>query len=512
MHEFFTRRLFMLLWFCVGLYACQVFNPAERPLYIDNQIYFFMSERVASGVPPHVSLVDHKNALSTIITGAGIAAMRPFGVDDVIAAKIVSVIFTAGTVVAVWLLAWRLSGSWIAAHMSALLMLVFVDYFAQGAQGVRPKVFMAFFVAASLAAQARDRLWRTGALGACAFLCWQPALLIPACLAVTSAIRAPHLARFARVAGGAVAAFVLYEAYFLWHGALGEQLFQNYVMSTREEAWPVPEFLSSLDFIVRMGSWRLDRSRVITTIFLIVASAAPLVALRYRRATQELFESQPAWAGLALSTYATLAFTFVNHQAYPDMFFVYPSIATVTGLSIGLLFRKLERPTAVAVLRWGVLAVCATAIFHLAWERRTLFTARNTGLASQRLLADQVDTFRDHHGSIWAIGCPHLLAMNRQDNFVKFSLVIDPNIRAYIASLTGGAPYMPLDDARKPPGVILTSRGNERKVIPWLPRFYYEHVNAAFKKQGIRVWFRRKNIRIPPTYFTPPQVVPAKDA
>ena len=38
------------------------------------------------------------------------------------------------------------------------------------------------------------------------------------------------------------------------------------------------------------------------------------------------------------------------------------------------------------------------------------------------------------------------------------------------------------------PGVLITSRGGESKIFPWLPHEYRRFEDRAFKLQGIVVW------------------------
>ncbi|MEE8311122.1 MAG: DolP-mannose mannosyltransferase, partial [Candidatus Binatia bacterium] len=480
----------LLFWFCLGLFACYRFNPLQIPFAIDNQIYFFISERVAAGVPPHISLVDHKNSLSSLLSGAAIVAGRWLDVDDALSVRVLSGAVAAGTVVAVWLLAYRLRGRRLEAHLSALFMLVFVDYFAQGAQGVRPKVFMAFFMTAALASFARRRLLRSGVLSASSFLCWQPALLIPACLGLSSLIEPPRMRRALRFGLGAAGAVIAYELYFVWHGAIGEQLFQTYVMPTREEAWPVLPLRESLRFIVHLGHNRQDASMLLPVVFMGGIGLAGLLALLRPRTTWDVIRTQSAWAALVLSSATACGFTLVNHQAYPDLFFLHPLIAVAGGLAVGAAydwFGRLTLPSPLAFIRPVLVALLVLTTAQLAWDRRSLFRRSNQGLSldRQRALAEEVEDLSEEYGSVWAIGCVHLLALNRTGNFLPYGLLIDPNVRAYMMTKTGGKPFVPLDANGELPGLILVARGGERKIMPWLPRLFEKVENTRFKGQGV---------------------------
>ncbi|TFH25209.1 MAG: hypothetical protein E4H03_01490 [Myxococcales bacterium] len=489
----------LLSWFCLGLFACYRFNPLQTPFAIDNQIYFFIAERVAAGVPPHISLVDHKNSLSSLLSGAAMVAGRWLGVDDALSVRALSVAVASGTVAAVWLLAYRLRGRRLEAHLSALFMLLFVDYFAQGAQGVRPKVFMAFFMAAGLASFAGRHMLRSGVLSASSFLCWQPALLIPACLGVSSLIEPPRLRRALRFGLGAAGAVIVYELYFVWHGAIGEQLFQTYVMPTREEAWPVLPLGESLWFIVHLGHNRQDATILLPVVFMGGIALAGLLALLRPRTSWHWIRARSGWAAFVLSAATACGFTLINHQAYPDLFFLHPLIAVAAGLAAGAAYDLLGRlalPRPLAVVRPMLVALLVLTTAQLAWDRRSMFRQSNQGptLDGERALAAELEELSEQYGTVWVVGCVHLLALNRTGNFLPYGLLIDPNVRAYMMTKTGGKPFVPLDANGELPGLILVARGGERKVMPWLPRLFEKVENVRFKGQGITLWAQRRNI------------------
>src|SRR5262245_35580044 len=74
----------------ITLLQCWRYEPLSRPITVDDQVYFYISERAAAGVPPHVSLVDHKHQLTALLSAAAMSAGRPLGIDDVIAARVLS--------------------------------------------------------------------------------------------------------------------------------------------------------------------------------------------------------------------------------------------------------------------------------------------------------------------------------------------------------------------------------------------------------------------------------------
>jgi len=488
----FVARGLQLAFFAAALEICLYQGPTTRAFNQDNQIYFFISERVASGVPPHVSLVDHKNALSSILSGAAIYAGRRLGVDDVLSARVLSMTVAAATVASVWALATELAGTWLAGTAAAFVMLNFVDFFMQGTMGVRPKVFMAFFMVWALLAFVRNRPARAGLWATASFLCWQPALLVLGSIGLASLVARDRIARTARVVAGAALAMLAYEGYFAAYGALGEQLTQSLRMPADLTGYKVDPLLESLGFVVRMGLWRNDAIWVFPAAFLAALVLAWIGVLVRPTRTWALVRERYGWQAMVIVSTTALAFTLFNHQAYPDMFFLQPLIAVICGAVVGRLAEAIGPPPLPRrLVAYAVAGAFGVACSWLVYQRVNYFGgdggANAMGLAYQRALSREVVKLRDQYGPVWAIGCPHLLAFQRMENFSQFSLLIDPKVRSYLLSQTGGQPYYPRKDGQLP-AVILTARGGERKVIPWLPRYYRRLPRQDFEQTGVRVW------------------------
>ena len=485
-----ARALLALAFFFVGVAAGWRQDPKTRPFTFDNQIYFYMAERAAAGVAPHVSLVDHKHQLSTILSGLAIRAGRKLGIQDVIAVRAMSIAVAGLTVAAVTWLAAELTGSLAGAALAGLAMLVFPGYFTQAAMGVRPKVFMATFMSLALVAFARRRPAASGFLAACSFLCWQPALLVSVGLAAATLVSARERARsLARLVAGAVFAVAFYEAYFLWHGALGEQIRQSYLLPASVSGYRYPALGESLAFVVRMGiGWRLDSSRVLPVLLLVLLAVLPAVALTRPRRAFVFLRERPAWCAAGCVAYPAVAFTLLTHEGYPDMFFIEPFIALAAAVAITFTARALARHTHRSAY-YGLIAACAVWLALLQDSRATAFKNEGTRLEDQYELAKQLDVLFDAYGSVWAVGCPHLLALLGRENFSPYGLLIDRKVQAYMrrGSESAGGPF---EDGRLP-GAILSARGGLRTVLPSLPRQYERIENLSFTRAGIQVWVQR---------------------
>lgn len=463
---------------------------------MDNQVYFYVAERVAAGVPPHVSLLDHKHALAAMLSGWAMVGGRALGVDDVLAVRALSIAVAALVPPAVWSVTLRLTSIPLAAHLAAFVALSFDDFFSQGAAGVRPQVFMAAFLAQSFAALAKGRTGFAGALSIAAFLCWQPALLgfgsTLLALLVACGIGAPTW----RYALGGVAVFAGYEAYFWIHGALYEQLFQSYVLRSDVSGLVIPPVADSLRFVLRDGRWGLGAAIAIPATYLAATVAVLPIALFKWRPAWAWLRSDPLPAAVLLTSAATLAFTFVDHQAYPDRFVLQPFVAIAAGVVWGGVSWWILSTVAGASrgARIGSLVFMSLALLT-ATSGRTSFPLREAlTLSSQRELAQRTYALGVHYGPVWAIGCPHILALDRAENHDPVALVIDPKVQAYLMKDRGEAGYRP---ERGMPAVVITSRGREESTLPWLRKEYWPVRDEPFNDQGIRVWLRKECLASP---------------
>ncbi len=485
------RWVHYILIFALGIAAGWSHGPRQQPISFDNQIYIYIAERVASGVPPHVSLVDHKHALASIVSGIGIAGGRFFGLDDVMSVRLCSMAFAASVPVGIWMVGFALTRNAIVAHLSAFIALTFDDFYLQAAMGLRPQVFMTAFMTFALAMLAKKRLVATGACAIAAFLCWQPALLISGGILVALVIGERPVASIAKFVAGVLLVLVPYELYFLYHGALDVQLQQSYGMAGDVTAYVAPTLTDSLYFILRDTYWGLGYKIFLPALYLLfIAGLAIEVYARPREAWQ-VARTSPVTTAVVFCALLSLGFTFIDHQAYPDRYFLQPFIALANGIALGLGFTRLllfivgsevmKLRVSAALFMLGVIALFTV-------KEPTKFYGHPYTLDSQRKLADRIDELRTRYGSLWAVGCPHLLALHREPNFDSIGMVIDSRVRSYAASRSPDGVYRPQNGRMA--GVMLTSRGGEGKAFPWLASEYRRFEDKEFKMQGINIWVR----------------------
>lgn len=489
------------IFFAAAAFATAValaYGPGQAPLLEDNQHYFFMAERFADGVPPHVSNFDPKNALSVVLTGLGIEAGRWAGISDVAASRVVSVGVFAAAVGLLALFAFRISGSATAAGITALVLGGLHYLPLMTASGSRPKVFLLLFIAASLFLLTRERWHAAAASASLGFLTWQPALLLVGSLLAAQWLARRDLRALAVTATVAAVPVVAYEAYFVLEGALTEQLTQAYLFPATYMTGQFGGLGEGLAALARYWEWgySVDAFGVGLTWIVpaLFAGSAIVCAVRLRTRLSGAgnpwgeLRRRPALVHFALSMLGAFAFTCYDASGAPDFFFVFPYAAVVIGAAVAILARRVDRgplPRGGSALAAGVGALLLLAAAAGAREARLL----PSDIDDQRELGARVGDWLTQGESVYAVATTHLLAFNRAPNWAPYSYFFR-GLPGFLGSRTGTDVHVPRRGGDLP-DVVLTSRSWPPGWPGWLEEAGYREVaDESFARQDIRVWRR----------------------
>src|SRR5919199_5414499 len=211
----------LVLVLAVFVYGMYGFDGA---LLRDYSIYLYSGQRMAEGVPPYVSIFDHKGPLSPMLAGLGVVLSKWFDWDDVHTVRLLFFAIGCLTVLAVYLLANDVFRSQLAGLFAALTFLGFYAYGYPAASGPEPKTPMVLFETLSLLFASQKRWFWAGFFGSLSFLVWQPMGLF-AVVVFVLALSRPKEERYSgvlRALGGIGVPLVASVGYFYYHGALGE--------------------------------------------------------------------------------------------------------------------------------------------------------------------------------------------------------------------------------------------------------------------------------------------------
>lgn len=346
--------MFMIFALAYYVYANFTFDD---PLYRDLAIYLYGGQRFAEGVPPYVSIFDHKGPLSHMLAGAGVLLGRLVGWGDIYGARALFFVFGCLTVVAVYVLGRATFSSRSAGLLAALSFLGYYAYARPVASGPEPKTPMVLFEALSLFLMGQKRWFWAALFGSLAFLVWQPMGILPATCVLLALLgpRAERLNATLRAFAGALTPLLLIFFYYLYHGALralveGMVLF-NLLYVDRNSNW----IGRILDPETPDAVWRwfevvdgYDLSFVV--IFMGLAFVASLVFARPFR-----FRYLPLLVTLPLFT----LWTAYDFQAREDFYVFLPYAAVGFGGLISLSLRAIGAPRPAAAFPAAVLLLVA---------------------------------------------------------------------------------------------------------------------------------------------------------
>lgn len=472
--------------FAVGAAACLLAGPTTVPFLEDNQHYFFMAERAASGVAPHVSNFDPKNMLAVLVSGAAIALGRIAGMSDVVAARVPSILAFALSASLLAGLTLRLTGSRSAAAAAGLALPTFRYLVLSATMGFRPKVFLILFMVAALYAAARRRWAAAGLGGGLAFLCWQPGGVVVAAVVLTMHMARAPVRRTVACAGLAAAPVLVYEGYFLLEGALGPQLTQSYLFPALYMHGELP----APDDAYRMLSWLWTTGYGWNALPL--AALAGVAVLGHRLVANEegpgeIIRQRPGWTVLVLTMLAAGAFTYYDHQGPPDLFFVLPFVAVLSGVAVEAVIDGLSEfldslsSVAVAIL------LVVPFLLGSAHTVRSVRSSTPYDLDAQRRLAREIMD-SGSPSSVYAVGrATHLLALEHRDNWLPYSQFFR-GVAEFLRDRGVGKPFVPCSLGRLPT-VVLYRPGHRPPGWPgWLEKNYRRQPLPRFRVQDVEVW------------------------
>lgn len=490
--------------FLLALVAMWRLDPSRTGLLWDAQVYYFISERVASGIPPHVSEFDPKNALSMLLSGMAIRMGRVFGADDLLVARLLSIVGTAAVFPLLGAVVRRLGGTRGMARCAALLPLVFPEFLFLAVVGANPKIFLMFFETLWMLAATFEAPLALGILSAACFLTWQPALLLLAAAALPLLFReGGRLRALARLAAGFVVPVVAYEAYFLWHGALGDQVYQAFVFPAEFGRHPRP-LLDSAIALLQLKPPRGMNSLLLCT-FAALLTGWWAACLAAPRRMWPWFRARPARGAVLLGASGTFAFGFHDFQGYADRLFFFPFLAVAVGAAAGFGIDRISAIFSAALpsntasdrstSRTGTVLFAAAGIALLLVFVPDRGLKRNT-LGFQRLAAREVAVFARRGRTVYAMGPLHLLAMNRMDNFNRFGF-FPVRVSAYLdGRLSTEKDLLPLRDG-KLPDVLLQTRNPAPGSARWIQRYYRRSHSPGLDRERVRLWLLRDDGRPP---------------
>jgi hypothetical protein len=133
----------------------------------------------------------------------------------------------------------------------------------------------------------------------------------------------------------------------------------------------------------------------------------------------------------------SIAFTIYDHQWFPDIFFILPFIAIMSGWTFHIFIKDISNLTRSFRLITSYVAsgLCSIWLLTLIINGTLRFKAPFT-FSDQYQLAETVGEFLENNETIYAIGCTHLLAFNHAENWTIYGFFFR-GVSDFIAHKTG---------------------------------------------------------------------------
>lgn len=425
--NFFHSSAFLpsiLFLFALLIYALYGFHGT---LVRDDAIYAYSGQRMAAGIPPYVSIFDHKGPLSPILAGLGVVLGRIFQIDDLFAVRLVFFVISALSVSLVYLLGLHLFRSARIGIVCALTFAAFDGFASYAASGPQAKTPMVLFEILSLLLISQRRWFWAGLCGSLAFLTWQPAIILILVSIVVAFVQTKEN-RFLAVGKtmlGACVPIIVVFAYFLYKDSVNE-LLEGLVFFniTHLDRGPTT-LLSHIKKPVAAVAWGYT-----TMLLPICVGLAMDLSLYFQDRTPGEYSVgdilQTRFSPILLSFPAPFLWSLIDFQWIADFYFFLPYAAIGFGKFVDFAAQGYSGKNTKGVNNCHRHFVFATIIFVLIGI--CIINSIKTGnneLLDQRRAAYEIETRFGRNMKLVSIGCPELLVLLRRSNPNPYVFIIN---------------------------------------------------------------------------------------
>jgi hypothetical protein len=408
----------------VGAALVYAVSGFQGMLNQDDAVYVYGGQQFVDGVPPYVGIFERKGPLGTLLCGLGVAVGRLTGIDDLLAARYLFFLISAGAAAGVLLLG---RATWRSLHAGGLAAATFVGFhgFARHATyGPRPKTAMVLCEVLALLFCTHRSWFLAGVCGALAGLAWQPAgvfgLVVPV-VAWLQEERAARVRAAARAAAGVALPLVLAFLYFLANGAVAE-LWEGAVSANMDYVGRrAPGLLNSVLEPLRILYVGYPHTGLVIIVGLAIVPALFWVRARCHGGLRPALRNDPA-AALYLTLPAPLIWSMIDIQGYPDLYVLLPYAAIGFGGLLDAGRRRITEGAASATIQAPAvtLALYAALVGGAVVQRRL---QTNAGLGEQRERLARIVEGLGPDARIASVGSPAALVLAGRTQHTRYLYV-----------------------------------------------------------------------------------------
>lgn len=449
-------------------------------------IYLYSGQQMAQGVPPYVSIFDHKGPLAPLISGIGVSIATLLNLNDIFVVRIVFLVLSSLTVVGVYFLSSALFSSQKIGFLTAFTYIGFSSFGTQAASGPESKTPMVLFAVFALLFTSHKKWFWAGICGSLALLTWQPAGIY-ALIAIALAFLQSEPGR-ARVRNmlltisGVLIPIIIVSLYFVYKGAFydlidGAILYNIFYL----ERLPYPLIDRILRPIMVVNTGFTSMALPIFIGFFMTLLVC-VWRLRLYGSSFLKWIRKDYFPALLLSFAAAVIWSVLDLQGRWDLYIFLPYVAIGFGwllcLALDGLLKIKEIGTTMQKICFFVL--CIILLGSAASNYRV--TANNK-LEEQRQWAQQIESKFEVEAKLVSIGGPELLVLLRRTNPNQYVFISDGIDNKINATTIGGFEGWLEELERYDPDIITLgwTQGRFKPVLmDWLKSNYHRKKFGTF--------------------------------
>lgn len=455
----------------------------DSTFFRDEGIYVYGGQQMLHGVAPYASIFDAKTPLATMLSALGAALAKLFAVNDLYTIRVVFLVCSILTVLAIYLLVVELWGSVLAGVVAAVVFASFQGYAADALGGPDAKTPGVLFAVLMMWLAVRRQWFWAGFAGGLTFLVWQPFFPLPLMTVIAAVLASPgrRWRALAVSAGGVLAPVVATIVYFVSVGQFGkfiESTVQFPVEGLNRGNVTLPQRLRRIAAVI-FDYYHFSGLLIVIGLLLLVGVAVKVL----RRDGWRVALRDPFILVVVLSMVGEVVYAMNDFQWYPDVFPILPYAAIGFGGFIALAMQELRAPEA----RRRAVAVTLVASAALTGLSALWFTrarANNQELLHERAAACALTRLLVPGRPLYAMGDPVPLVLSHRRNPDRFIYLLSGVAGWKVAHTPGGfSGWTAQIHAAHPSVVVINSWHNqmERHMNAWLR-------TAGYKRRYVADW------------------------
>ena len=381
----------------------------------DLALYSYGAQQTVEGVPPYVSVLNRAGPLAHLVPAIGVGAARVFGMDDILAMRLLMLLISVASVWLLYVLVRDLFSSRLAGVASATALLTFAGFVTYAVGGPREKTTLTLFVILVFWAVLKQRWLLAGAFVALATLTWQPSFitgLVAALVAMAGLRRSAWLPAVTRFGVGGLIPTAVITVGFALAGAMTEFL-DGFVLIN----WRYTTPGRSYDFYDRVDLLIDGFGGSLVVILVGLVAIMVFAALRARDAFRSREAPALAVVGIGVATVGELVWSLFVFNGWADLVVLLPAAAVGVGAVAAEVQARVPHRVGVPILvGWSV--VCLLAGLVSSVENREHVLDRQRAEVAAMFAAVPSEA------TVMSVGGPEPLVLTHRTNPIRHQMFL----------------------------------------------------------------------------------------